>query len=131
MKSVLSKQRGREGFTLIEVIITLIVAAVLGTMLIRFMGSNLTGSAEALVRVQNGFQLNKMVESITRDYRNWIKDTPDEDLTQFKSDFLDTYPSDKVSSNYNEINTGKDGDIDILMVKVSDGTQSLVVIFTK
>lgn len=64
----------KRGFTLLEVIVTMIVAAILGTILVSFMGSNLTGSALPLVRVQNAGTINQVFENITADYNKLNSD---------------------------------------------------------
>jgi len=60
----------KEGFTLIEVIITLVVAAILAALFVQFMGSNLTGSPVPAVRTQNHYQLIEIVEKMNIDYIN-------------------------------------------------------------
>jgi len=133
MTSVFLNKKGQGGFTLTEVIITLVVAAVLGTLLFQFMGSNLTGSAKLLIGVQDGFQLNEVMESITRDYRNWLIDYPADPITDFESDVNTNYGSWIVSGETGtiEVDTGNDGDVDILQVAISDGARSLTALFTK
>jgi len=56
------------GFTLIEVIVTLIVAAILGTILVNFMGSTMTGSVQPLLGVQNANTAGQVMENIITDY---------------------------------------------------------------
>jgi prepilin-type N-terminal cleavage/methylation domain-containing protein len=61
------KKRG--GFTLIEVIVSLIVASILGAMLVTFMGSNVVQSVNPVLLAQNGAYLNQIVENIGADYK--------------------------------------------------------------
>lgn len=68
-----STSLNKEGFTLIEVIVTLVVAAILAAFLVQFLGSNLTGSAISVVRAQNHYELIKIVEKINVDYSNLMK----------------------------------------------------------
>ena len=56
------------GFTLIEVIVTLIVASILGTMLVTFMGTTMTGSVQPLLRVQQSNTAGQIMENIITDY---------------------------------------------------------------
>jgi prepilin-type N-terminal cleavage/methylation domain-containing protein len=61
-----------KGFTLLEVIVTLVVAAILGTILVAFMNSNLVRSADPVVNVGRAYNLEKVMENITADYKNNI-----------------------------------------------------------
>ncbi len=68
MKPINNKGRDR-GFTLLEVIITLVVAAILGTLLVTFMGSNVVQSANPVLQARNGAYLNQIMENMTADYK--------------------------------------------------------------
>lgn len=57
------------GFTLIEVIVSLVVVALLGTMVMVFMDTAVPKSAQPLLHVQNGNYLNQVMENITADYK--------------------------------------------------------------
>ncbi|MDI9570434.1 MAG: prepilin-type N-terminal cleavage/methylation domain-containing protein [Pseudomonadota bacterium] len=57
------------GFTLLEIIITLIIAAIVGSMLIPYIGTNLTRSSMVVVSVQQQQQLVQVMENITADYK--------------------------------------------------------------
>jgi prepilin-type N-terminal cleavage/methylation domain-containing protein len=133
IKSGIRKQS--TGFTLLEVIVTIVVASILGTLLIEFMMTNLSGSAESVVSLQTECQIEKALESITRDYRNWLRDNPNENLNLFKA-LVDgnTYANPPVTvqtdANF-EVDSGNDSDIEILRVTVSDGEQNLMALFTK
>lgn len=61
-----------KGFTLLEVIVTLVVAAILGTMLVSFMGSNVIRSANPVIRVNNEYSLGQIMENITADYKKLV-----------------------------------------------------------
>ncbi|MEN6507926.1 MAG: type II secretion system protein [Smithella sp.] len=63
-----TKFQDNRGFTLLEVIVTLIVAAILGSILVSFMGDNIIGSVTPLRRVQNANSLTQVFENITSDY---------------------------------------------------------------
>ena len=60
------------GFTLLEVIVTLVVAAILGTMLVTFMETGITESAKTVARVKNTYDLGKVIENITADYKKMM-----------------------------------------------------------
>jgi prepilin-type N-terminal cleavage/methylation domain-containing protein len=61
------------GFTLLEVIVALIVASILGAMLVNFMGSNMMQSANPIIYAQNGAFLNQILENMTADYKNLLR----------------------------------------------------------
>jgi prepilin-type N-terminal cleavage/methylation domain-containing protein len=65
--------RGRlkngRGFTLIEIIVSLIVASILGVILVSFMGSNVMQSANPVLLSQNGAYLNQIMENMGADYK--------------------------------------------------------------
>jgi prepilin-type N-terminal cleavage/methylation domain-containing protein len=62
------------GFTLIEVIVSLVVAAILGTIIFTFMSSRLAGSALLLHDVRNTYNLSSVMENILADYKQKIAD---------------------------------------------------------
>jgi prepilin-type N-terminal cleavage/methylation domain-containing protein len=57
------------GFTLIEVIISLIIAGILGAMLVAFMGTGMMKSANPVLIAQNGAYLNRIMDKMTADYK--------------------------------------------------------------
>jgi prepilin-type N-terminal cleavage/methylation domain-containing protein len=61
--------KDKAGFTLIEVIVSLIVAGILGAMLVTFMGTSMVQSANPVVIAQNGAYLNAIMDKMTADYR--------------------------------------------------------------
>lgn len=72
------KWSGRQkdkGFTLIESIIVIVVAALLGTMIVIYSGTSLTYSAQPLNQSKKAMALQKVMESIFADYmKNYTKD---------------------------------------------------------
>lgn len=62
------KIKNNGGFTLIEVIVSLVVAGILGTMLVSFMGSKVMSSANPVILMQNGTYLNSIMENMRSDY---------------------------------------------------------------
>jgi prepilin-type N-terminal cleavage/methylation domain-containing protein len=62
-----SKQR-EKGFTLLEIIITLVIAAILGTFLVTFMGTAVTKSGEPVVRTKQLYELQQVMENIKATY---------------------------------------------------------------
>jgi len=139
------------GFTLIEMIVTIIVAAILGAMFLQIMGTNLTGSVEPLIRVQDQFVVKEVVERMTADYDDLLSGDPNT-LGTLKGRIGDAgddvvegdYGSYTVEYNdYIIFNDGDgDGDFDelhdegsggytILKVTVSSGDERVTTLFTK
>ncbi len=65
----LSAARPR-GFTLIEIIVSIVLMAFLGTMLASFMGTSVTRSAEPVILAQHGAYLNGIMENMVSDYKH-------------------------------------------------------------
>lgn len=63
------KIKNKKGFTLIEVIVSLVVAGILGAMLVAFMGSKVMNSANPVILMQNGTYLNSIMENMNADYK--------------------------------------------------------------
>lgn len=63
------KAKNRGGFTLLEVIVSLIVASILGVFLVTFMGSTVIQSSNTVLMAQNGAYLNQIMENMTADYK--------------------------------------------------------------
>ncbi len=66
MKSYLKNHQA--GFTLIEVIVTLVLASVIAAMLSSFFGTSLTRSGEPVQRLMNSTNLQQVMENIVSDY---------------------------------------------------------------
>jgi len=67
-RSLLCSKHGQKGFTLIEVIVTLLIAAILGTFLVTFMGTAVTKSGEPVVRSKQLYALQQVMENIKSTY---------------------------------------------------------------
>ncbi|HBO83883.1 MAG: hypothetical protein A2073_04620 [Deltaproteobacteria bacterium GWC2_42_11] len=131
----------QKGFTLLEVIIAIIVASVLGVMFISFMGTSFTESVRPVIRVQDAYTINQVMENMTADYKKTMTSTTDPTpLTTFKTKVDNGNNSDNVPyygtyavlyNNYIAL-----GDITaesqmILKVTISQGDQKLTALFTR
>lgn len=76
------RMKDRRGFTLIEIIVSLIVASILGVMLVSFMGSTVVQSANPVLLAQNGAYLNQIAENMGADYK-YLMATSATPLTTF------------------------------------------------
>ena len=81
-KDVCGRMKGGRGFTLLEVIVSLIVAAILGAMLVSFMGSSVMRSGNPVLLAQNGAYLNQIMENMGADYK-YLMATSATPLTTF------------------------------------------------
>ena len=128
MKQAMPHQLNKQGFTLIEVIVAIILAALLGAMVVQYTGTNLQATVESLVATKNNSAAVSVMEEITRDYRNWLENNPGAALSEFQTDLENNYtgaqtqmitlrPEDPAES--------------ILRVTISRGNRQLDSLFTK
>jgi prepilin-type N-terminal cleavage/methylation domain-containing protein len=66
----------RSGFTLVEVIVTIVLGAIASVLLIQFMGGNMERSFAPLVRLDQGYQLVEVMENITAHYKQLLLTDP-------------------------------------------------------
>ncbi len=84
----------KNGFTLLEIIITLVLVSILGAMFVQFMGPQLTRSPFQVLRVKSQYELIDEIERLTGIYRDELqKDTLV--INTFKTTHVDT-------SSYND-----------------------------
>ena len=69
MKAFFISLRAQKGFTLIEIVVTILVASLLGLTFIQLMGTSMMGSAEPLLRVQNNLEIQGVMEKITAEHK--------------------------------------------------------------
>ncbi len=61
---------GRQGgFTLLEVIVTIVIAAIMGVFFAQFVGTSVIHSADPVLRVQNLSRTTHIMEYMTADYK--------------------------------------------------------------
>ena len=85
MKRLFSNTCRPSGFTLLEVIVAMIVAAILGSILLEFMGHTVQQSYEPIENARENMELNEIVEKMNADYKKRLLLSPDP-LVGFKSD---------------------------------------------
>jgi prepilin-type N-terminal cleavage/methylation domain-containing protein len=64
--------KNNRGFTLLEVIVSLVVAAILAAILVQFMGTSLMKSYNPVILAQNGTYLNTIMEKMTAEYKYYM-----------------------------------------------------------
>ena len=134
----------KNGFTLLEVIITFIVASILGAILLQVMGTSVQKSFEPVYMVQEGFGVNEIIEKMNSQYRKRLLTSTTNPLADFKTDveggnisannpyFGDyTYQTQYITfSGGNEV-VDTSPDPRILKVTITHGNQRLTAIFTR
>jgi len=98
MNTPLSFFKKREkGFTLIEVIVTLVVAAILGAFLVSFMGTALTKSTEPVTRSKQMYALQQVMENVKATYLSMADAT--DALTRLNAFITSSPASSDISSS--------------------------------
>ena len=142
------------GFTFLEIVVTLIVAAILGAVLVEFMGTSMMRSAEPLIAVQKTADLTGVMERISADY-DYLLEQDRWNNTNLALSTLKTRVDSPVDPDYNLVDgqapdtvtkyvsfspAGSDYvedaaedtvNLDILKVTVDNGEQELSALFTK
>ncbi|MGD0400022.1 MAG: type II secretion system protein [Syntrophobacteraceae bacterium] len=70
MKTNHSSPPGSRGFTLIELIVTILIVAIMASMYTQIMGVSLFGSVQQINNLQNSMALYQVMEAMTADYNN-------------------------------------------------------------
>jgi type II secretory pathway pseudopilin PulG len=136
------------GLTILEIIVTIVVAAILGTVLVQVLSTSLTRSSVPITLLQNTYSINQIIEEMTADYEELYENVNEKeyDISTLKTyiengnvssntpyygpyslDYIDYI---KFDASYDEI-LDTSGDDIILKVTVSSNNQSLTVLFTK
>ncbi len=139
--------RQSHGFTILEIVITLVIGAVLAGMMLPFMGTALIKSAYPVIEVQDNYEIVQAVESLTAAYRETLQQET-LDLTTFNAG-LSAYEANGVtfSGTWLAYRSGgnlsdSDGDgaydpqtsatpTDYLLVTASKGDQSVEILFAQ
>lgn len=72
------------GFTLLEIVITVVVTAILSALILQAMGTNVARSAAPLVAVRSSLSLQDVMENLTADYKRLFV-TDSDPMTTFLS----------------------------------------------
>ena len=70
------KWQNNRGFTLVEVIVTIIVSSILAVLLMQVMKGHVSRSIWPLEKMDEGFALHDVMDKITADYRNLLISDP-------------------------------------------------------
>jgi len=129
-----------KGFTLIEVIVSIVIVAILGTVLVSYMAAGIEKSGLPVIWVRQEFNIFQTMEKITADYQKALLSSPFS-LGDFTTDKVAPYAGGgmTVTTDYINIDRG-DGTLTtglisttglILRVKLQKGDQTVTALFTR
>lgn len=137
------RQRHRAGFTLLEVVVTIILIGLLGTLLVQVLGTGVQRSAEPIVSIQTGYRLVGVMDRITADYEEGYRDGRIT-FAQFKTDVDNGHRSDQtpyygdytVETAYIAFQDGVEvpdtsGGNRLLRIRLSNGGQAISAVFAR
>jgi prepilin-type N-terminal cleavage/methylation domain-containing protein len=139
------------GFTLLEVIVTIVIAAIMGVFFAQFVGTNVIHSADPVYRLQNFSSATHIMEQMTADYKklaatqsNFLavfKDYVEYGNTQTKTEGYEGYPYygayQKVYNDYIKFVSGVEqqettaANQRVLKVTIRRGDQTVTALFTQ
>jgi prepilin-type N-terminal cleavage/methylation domain-containing protein len=128
----------KAGFTLIEVIVTLVVAAILAALFVNLMGPNLIGSSISAVRAKNHYELIAVVEEMNIDYIKLMNAADTNVLGTLQSRIAaghyGQYTQVTKFITFNSSNIEEEDETpgsNTLKVTISRGDQTITILFTK
>ena len=138
-----SANKNQRGFTLVEILVTLMFAAILAAVLFQFLGTSMTQSATPINLAKEGYNLNQILEKMTAHHKKLIV-TDADPLATFKThiengnNIANTpyFGSYSVQTSYITLNGGTEaldvsGDDRVLKTTLTVDRQSITVLFTQ
>lgn len=133
-----TKQNRQGGFTLIEVIITIVIAALMGTIIFIYLSGALARSHEPVTMVEDLCSAMTVMEEVTAKYQEYLFDTiewgaHDENKNTHFTDWL----AAKAGADAGLTATNRKGttpfgnDFDVMEVTVTRGKQTVSAFFTE
>jgi len=137
--------RGQGGFTLLEVIVTIAIAAIMGVFFAQFVYTGVTHSADPVYRLQNLSRTTHIMEYMTADYKR-LAATQSNFLSIFKDYVAYGYMTAKpvgyegypyygsyqvVYNDYIKLDAVHDKPETILKVTIRSGDQTVTALFTR
>jgi prepilin-type N-terminal cleavage/methylation domain-containing protein len=114
----------KNGFTLIEVIITIVIASILGMVIFTYLGNVLTKGHEPIGQVRNFGQAVEGMERVVENYQEYLNGGIWIDFTDFLDDENISYVNRRGQGSFSN-------DFDVLEVTISEGDQTFATIFTE
>ncbi|MFO8090498.1 MAG: type II secretion system protein [Desulfatiglandaceae bacterium] len=120
----------QKAFTLIEVIITIVVAALMGVVIFTYMGNVLTRSSEPVEMVKDLAEAVEVMEEVTLEYEKYLS----EDNTSW-SDFK-TEVNAVIDSGTDQVNDvsddlGTSPDYEVIEVVITRNNHSISALFAE
>lgn len=125
MKGILFVQKG---FTLLEVIIFLVIAAIVGSMLVTHVGTSTKYSVEPVLMLNDRNGLQAGMEEINQEYKRRLA-AGSLSLSTFKAEFVDLRPL-AVASETRLVSIAQ-GEDPVLMVTLKSGDQNVYALFSE
>ena len=136
-------QKSQSGFTILEIVITLIVASILGVIFLEFMGTSVQKSYVPVENARKTLAINEILELMNADYRKLIREssipleefkTKVESLAYAGGDY--TFETTYVAfTDVIDSTTVRDVDENaekrVLKVKITHGGRSITTLFTR
>lgn len=122
------KNAHQKGFTLIEVIITIIIVALAGTVIFTYLGNVLTRSHEPIALVRDLAEAKEDMEELVADYQRYFRGN----ITW--SEFVSIVDDSNVQKTELHGSSGtefEDVDFEVLGITVTRGDQSVFALFTE
>lgn len=79
------KRNAKKGFTLLEVIITITIGAILASILVAFMGTAITQSSDPVKQVRDLGVSSGLLETANAEYSSYLSSGTPDDWTTFKT----------------------------------------------
>jgi len=86
MSLTMTSKTTQHGFTLIEIIVTILLGSILAALMFQFMGTALTGSSGPVDIVRDSADMEALMEEIIADYVKRINTSPATALALMKTD---------------------------------------------
>jgi prepilin-type N-terminal cleavage/methylation domain-containing protein len=136
MMPYLTEKSDQTGFTLVEVIVTIIATAILGVIFINFMGTAMSKSARSIEIVQGEASAEAVLESIIADYVLKMNQNNDTALALIKTDIDNKTYGDNITATYITFDSGNAvpdlvGPYRTLKVTVAAAGNDLVTLLTR
>lgn len=95
--------RGASGFTLLEIIVTILIAAIMGVFFVQFVGTAVIHSADPVRRIQNMSSATECMEKMTTHYKQLAATQSNflailKDFVQFGNEM--THPEERAGYPY-------------------------------
>jgi prepilin-type N-terminal cleavage/methylation domain-containing protein len=136
MKAMASKIGRQNGFTLVEIIITLVAAGIMGVIFSSFMESALKGSSRSVEYVRDETDGIKVMEQIIGDYVREINSDPDNVLETIiakkgAGDYGSRVDMQYIVFNASGTETPSPGTTNTLKITIQASGKNLVNILTR